>query len=182
MLTKDRSAAAGHRFLTKNISLKQDLWREQFQLNIFVKDMFLCFFNTSLLSSACTGTLPFLFPRVGSWAAAGCHACAMQVENYNGQVCNCLLKFSYATVIFKVFMRTSTEFSMQPVLNKSTVCFAFYCRLRSWQATSTGTPPPPACPPGPVVQSQTHPTPALLAWRETCPLQWRISGKPSEPF
>lgn len=33
VLIKDRSAAAGHHFLTKNISLKQLLLREQFQLN-----------------------------------------------------------------------------------------------------------------------------------------------------
>lgn len=61
VLLKDRSAAAGHHFLTKNISLKQLLLREQFQLNYSFKDMFLCFlFN--LLHLAQTACLPFLLP------------------------------------------------------------------------------------------------------------------------
>lgn len=53
--------------------------------------------------------LPFLCAGAASEAAAGSHACAIQVESYNGEVYNYLLKFSYGAVIFQACMKTSTR-------------------------------------------------------------------------
>jgi len=38
----------------------------------------------NLHSSGLTDAVPFVSPGVASWAAAGCHASAIEVERYNG--------------------------------------------------------------------------------------------------